>query len=956
MPVTTVLRSLGSWGITLREDTPKYILDALKYFGHITVHPGRVDPRVEGDSLLQTSRYTGVYRARKDREDGLTDIGGVGMAVWLGDEDGKGAVIETLVEFTNEPFHTAIPSLIPPSLQAGTIFNIGEDFTGSFQYVSPRQAIDYITQTVGAAWRVNGDGTVDAGLEADLYVTTPKVIIARNVAGRDMHRRALQGYLNTDQDVEDFTTRVVLLASDIDGSQATGDADILPGLNTYKDLFGNSVQMTRLVSESGTSTGNADARAQLQLNRFTGTRDSIGLSSHEYDIPGDIEVGDYLWIWDPEKRVLDYANEIYAPWGELINPMKLQLTEMSWPVDESMSICFRDEEGKWFNLTDYFLPETGAASINVGGYNRSLTSGDGGAATQPPPPEANTTIPGVVEWVEGSFIQSVYQSAAGETKAQTELVWLQPDNTDTSNITDGDHYEIRYRTSTVPLFPVTHAQMAVYTHQQLADNGGTWGNPIHYPVVEWQYLFIPFEKLRTILYELTPSMPYEAQIRAVDTGSMTAPPNAGAWSASTFFQTSADTLPPAIPAAPEVAANLISVQIKHFLGRADGGEFNLDADIHHLEVHGEYVATFNPTNDTLLGKLLVNYGMIVAEIPAVGTFNVSDLVPLYFRVIAVDISGNKSLPSAAVQQSADLIDDAHITSLTVSKVTAGTITATWLMGGLIATAMSGNRVQMDVDGIRAYNTSGVNTVYIKSSDGTIDSVGSIKSGITGSRVVINPPDLGDYLPEIRMYPTTGSTYAYINAPAFGSIASIGMNSGQDIGHQTTLWLFAGQGIFSYTAYGSGSSIGGFVGVQGNRADVYVNNSSGVLDGGFMNLVNVGCWIGVDTQAGIQAYMHIPSSTGRITFKGYMEMNQPQSGSAAIFWDREQWNGGAVGITYGATMIGSMCPVGSWADFTGYSNTCVTICYSPTATGFSIGNGINGRNGQYSVIVFRTDQP
>lgn len=955
MPVTTVLRSLGSWAVTLRDDTPKYILDALKYFGHITVHPGRVDPRVEGDSMLTTSRYTGVYRARRDREDGYTDIGGVGMAVWLGDEDGKGAVIETLVELVNEPFHTAIPQLIPTSLQTGTIFNISKDFSGSFQYVSPRQAIDYITQTLGAAWRVNGDGTVDAGLEADLFVTEPKVIIARNNSGRDMRRRALHGYMNTDQDVEDFTTRVVLLASDPEGSYSTGDADILPGLNVYKDLFGNPVKFTRLVNETGTSPDNADARAQLQLNRFTGTRDSLGLTSHEYDIPGDIEVGDYLWVWDPEKKILDYSNEVYAPWGELINPRKLQLTEMSWPVDESMSICFRDSEGKWFNLTDYFIPETGAASINVGGYNRSLTSGDGGAATQPPPPTENLTIPGQVQWVEGSFLQSTYQSVAGETKAQTELVWLQPDNTDLSNITDGDHYEIRYRTSTVPLFPVTHAQMAVYTHQQLADNGGTWGNPIHYPVTEWQYLFVPFDKLRAILYELTPSMPYEAQIRAVDTGSFTSPPNAGAWSVSTFFQTSADTLPPAIPAPPEVAASLIAVQITHFLGRADGGTFNLDADIHHLEIHGESSPSFNPTNTTLIGKLLVNYGMISGEIPAVGTFNINELVPVYFKVIAVDTAGNKSLPSSAVMQSASLIDDAHISSLTVSKVTAGTITATWLMGGLITTAMSGNRVQMDINGIRAYNTSGVNTVFIKSSDGTIDSVGSIKSGLTGSRIVINPAEVGGYIPEIRMYPTAGSTYAYINAPATGSVASIGMNSGQEFGAQTTLWLFSSSGKLAYTDYGSGLTIGAEVRVAENRLDAGIYNELGQLDGGIMQLLDIGAWFGVDLPSGLEAWMHIPSSTGRISWKGYVDMNNAQGGHAAMFFDREIWGGGAVGITYGATMVGAMCPIGSWTDFGGYSNTTVTSFHSATATGCTISNGINGRNGMYSVMVFRTDQ-
>lgn len=725
MAVTTVLRGLGSWGINLREDTPKKILDALRYFGHIAINAGYVDPRTSGDALLRNSRYTGVYRTRKDRDDGSTDIGGVGMAVWLGDEDGKGAVIETLMTFVNEPFHTAIPQLLPISVTAGTIFNIGQNFTGTFQFVNPRQAIDYIAQTTGAVWRVNGDATVDAGLEADLFVTVPKIIVARNHSGRDLRRRAFNGALNTDQDVEDFTTRVVLLATDPDGSHSTGNANILPGLNVYKDLFGNSVKMTRIVSETGTSLANAPARAQLQLNRFTGTRDALDLNSDEYDIPGDIEVGDYIWVWDPDKKIQDYANEVYAPWGELINPRKLQLTEMVWPIDDTMSVSFRDEVGGWHDLTPYFLPESGTTSIVVGGYNRSLTSGDGGAATQPPPPEANLSIPGVVSWVPANFKHSVYQSVGGETKAQSELVWLQPNNTDTTNITDGDHYEIRYRTSTIPVFPVTYNQMEVFTYNQLKLNGGTFGQPIHYPVTEWMYLYVPFDKQRVILYELTASMPYEAQIRALDTGSMTSPANAGAWSALTAFQTSADTLAPFAPAPPAVATSLIAVEITHTLGRADGGTYNLDADIHHLEIHGGVDPSFTPVDGTLLGKLLVNYGMVVGHIPAVGTFNINEVVPVWFKVIAVDAAGNKSLPSSAVSQTATLVDNAHISSLIVSKVTAGTMTASWIVGGRIATMSTGNwpGVEMTSSGLRGRTISGVTSLDWESATGILKVLG-----------------------------------------------------------------------------------------------------------------------------------------------------------------------------------------------------------------------------------------
>lgn len=716
MAVTSVLRGSGKWDVTLNAETPKDLIDKFKYFGHVTIHPTRVDPRVFGDTLLQDARYTGVYRGRSDKTDGTTKLSGAGMAIWLGDEDGKGRVQETLLNLDG-PFHTVLPTVLPPSVSIGTIFNIGKTFTGNFQFVNARQMVDYITQTLGAAWRVNNDGTIDAGNESDLFVIDPKVIIARNKAGRDLLRRALSGNMDTDQDVEDFTTRVVLIASDAEGSSSTGSADILPGLNIYKDLFGNSVEFTRLVSESGTDEGNAEARAQLQLNRFTGTRDSITLSSDEFDIPGDIDVGDYLWVWDPDKQIRDVNNEVYAPWGAYINPMKLQLTEQSWPIADGMGVCYRDPDGLWYDLSSYVVYESGETSITVGGYSRSLVSGDGGVAASPSPPDNNTTIPGVPEWVT-PFLQSVYQSGVGDTKAQVQLKWLQPDNTDGSDILDGGFYEIRYRQSTVPLFPTTHLQMGLYSYNELGVDG-TFAQPIVYPGGDWQYATVPWDALQTTLYELTPSLPYEAQIRAVDIGSSSTPPNVGDWSASTFFQTARDTLPPAVPAAPEIGASTISVQMVHRLGRADGGEYNLDMDLQYIELHGWTDPLFQPDEQSRLGKVAAGAGMIIGEIPAVATFPIKETVPLYYKVVAVDIAGNRSLPSIAVEATVDLIDSSHISELTVSKLTAGEMTADVLMAGVIRTAKSGARVETSYLGIQVFNQKNVKTVDIDASDGSV---------------------------------------------------------------------------------------------------------------------------------------------------------------------------------------------------------------------------------------------
>lgn len=750
MAITETLKALGSWSLNLRNDIPVGIVEKLGYFGHIVIHPGVVDPRVSGDGLLKTSRYTGVLRDKGF--DGSTHtIAGPGMAMWLGDEDKKGEVFESLLTMTALSFENAIRAALPPSgsVTEGTLFNIGSaPFTSTFQYLSPREVIDYVCTTLGADWIVRGDATLDAGLESDLFVTVPKTAILRRNAGVDRFVNAFPGHLSTAEDVQDFTTRVVLLASGSEGSTSTGSADILPGLNPYKDLHGHTVKMTRLVSESSTDAGNATARAQLQLNRFTGTRNALTLSTQQYDIKGDVVVGDYLWVYDPESGLEDINEVIFR--GQRIYPLKLRLTEMTWPVIKGMSVAYRDDFGVWTDLTKYVQWESGDTTVVVGGYNRSLTSGaDGGVVGSRPQP--NTSIPDQTVWDESHFVFSTYQSTVtGETKAQVELHWLRPNNVDTTAIIDGDHYDLRYRTSSAPVLPVTWAQIAGYTWNQVEAAGGTWDHPIQYTPGEWAYATVPWDQLKFVIQELAPNMPYEAQIRAVDNGT---PANYGDWSVSTFFQTLNDTLPPAVPAPiSTVAASTLSVQITHNLGKASGGTFNLDRDLHHLEVHGQYEPNFTPNDTTLLGRVLANAGMMNAQVPVVATFASDKLNPTYFKVIAVDDAGNKSQPSTAVQATALLVDDAHITNLTVTKVTAGTISANWLMAGKIYTGVSPNaRMEIQSFGVAAWNSSNTTTFWVDSATGNVWMRGQLTTGDdASSHIKINP---GQNNPRIVFYPT-----------------------------------------------------------------------------------------------------------------------------------------------------------------------------------------------------------
>jgi hypothetical protein len=925
--------------VTLK-DVPADIQDALQYYGHVAIHTGRVDYRKQGDGALSSSRYTGVLR-RKELSDDTMVIGGPGMAMWLGDEDQKGQIIESLLTITAQTFENTIRALLPTHIHEGTLFNIGgSPFTGTFQFMSPREAIDYVTQTMGAEWRVNGNGTIDAGLVSDLYRVDPKTIIDRRLSGVDMDLRGFLGNAKTDQDVEDFTTRVLLLASGVEGSVVTATADIAGGLNPYKDVFGNAIKMSRIVSESATDPTNAPARAQLQLNRFSDTRDAMTLDTEDYDIKGDLVVGDYMWVHDPKIDLVDGANEKKFR-GKKINPMKLRLTEMTFPIKSRYSVGFRTSAGVWHNLTDYFQPETGSTTLIVGGYSRSLTGGgaDGGAGGSRPLP--NTTIPGAPTWVT-PFTQGVYQSPlTGETKAQVQLKWLRPNNTDTSTITDGDHYEIRYRSSTTPIFPVTWSQMAGTTWGAAKAAGATWGHPLQYVAGPWNMVVVGFDQLSVLLTELSPNMPYEAQVRAVD-GAV--PSNYGAWSANTVFQTSGDTIAPRTPAPPSIAASRIAVQVTHYLGVASGGTFNLDADVHHLNVYGEYEPTFVPGPTNLLGKIYANMGMIKSHTPAVGTINLESVNPVYFKVTAVDNDGNESNASAAVQATALLIDNAHISDLTVSKVTAGTISSNWLIGAEIATAPAGvgvSRWFANAAGMFLVNAAGVTTLSASAVTGNLDTIGELSSAPVGSakRVVVNQRIGGSTVPEIRMYPTSGSTFGYINSipGPLGASAGVGVNSSTMFGaEQSTMYCHP-----EFVAIGR-----------------MTLNGPNPFRGGYSDYHDDRATMGVYFPAGVDAFVEVRSDY-RIRFKGVMENNNGGIGGLTaafgMFIDSDAFS--LIYMGFAATMAGNPCVVGSWAEFANvYRPDVSAILHNFTNGGVTIGTaratGVPATLGRYSIWVWQ----
>ena len=94
MAVTERHMGVGNFTVSFSQEfTPTEIIESIKEWGHIVITPQEVDVNTLTDAdVLSTSRYTGIVLNRS-LEEGVVDISGQGLQLYLGDGQSKGMVI-----------------------------------------------------------------------------------------------------------------------------------------------------------------------------------------------------------------------------------------------------------------------------------------------------------------------------------------------------------------------------------------------------------------------------------------------------------------------------------------------------------------------------------------------------------------------------------------------------------------------------------------------------------------------------------------------------------------------------------------------------------------------------------------------------------------------------------------------------------------------------------------------
>lgn len=229
---------------------------------------------------------------------------------------------------------------------------------------------------------------------------------------------------------------------------------------------------------------------------------------------------------------------------------------------------------------------------------QALSTGTVGGQPSPPNPLGPDIL--APAQATGLVASSLAYLDGAVPRAQVSLDWADvTTNADGSAASDVARYQVDYRQGTTgPFLRLTETQAGA--------SSLTWS---------------PFP-VDTV---------FQFRVRAVDTAG-----NEGAWSATAQVTTGVDATPPATTAAPGVTSRLGVATVTWSGLNSVGGA--MDADLAFVEVHASTVNNFTATAATLQGTMAKGERLLVGPLAYATTH--------YFRLVSVDLAGNKGSASA----------------------------------------------------------------------------------------------------------------------------------------------------------------------------------------------------------------------------------------------------------------------------------------------------------------------
>lgn len=372
---------LGDWELSLRPDTPRSVRDKVLGFSSLVVMPGRLDAAEMTDTMLDNALFTGVVT----RPGPYLKIGGHGLAMYMGTGEryytvansgtslpelhiingGVGVTLTTHINsiFSNSDIGLTIGTITDPTSGSQTIAH-------TVAWVSVREDLDAHCKEFEVEWRVYPNGTVDIGPHSTLY-GTPTVIVTPQPGGRDIGYRGIESLVDRQIDLFEYANRVY-----VNGRSNYAEAGSPPTIEPYRGFNGEPLYATVIVDAPDMSSNVETFAATRMLSTFTAPRQSVTVTTEEYDFTGDIVAGSRIYVWDPDAGVQQTSGPPQIEWrGEVIFPLTFRVTSKRWAVRDGMGVYIRKFTGsygagvpgdlEYVDLSDYVEWESGATEYEV---------------------------------------------------------------------------------------------------------------------------------------------------------------------------------------------------------------------------------------------------------------------------------------------------------------------------------------------------------------------------------------------------------------------------------------------------------------------------------------------------------------------------------------------------------------------------------------------------------------
>lgn len=352
MGVTEIYQQQGEFTLPLSPNCPDQVLHSIKPFDHIVVTPERLrhPQRWDDATLLAKARYTGVVLQREYPPRafgaGSPRIIGAGLVWHLGSDEDSGPLFNNERTLTNQGYATYLTQttgILPLAIEPGVISGTSQiNHTQTFDPdTMPLEALKEYAKAVDLDWKIQPNFTINANRRFydGAYIVNDesvRVIAVRTGWGSDpayvgMHTNEVL----TRMDARRWISRARLYDEDLALIQSSDPASVY-----YYDGFGNPLaRESRHYSAPDDDTGtflNNDVADR-------GVLDELEIDTEQWVLSrGNVSVGDYIWIADPQAGFDDRHNFRFPRYrGRRLVAVKSRVMEGTWPFTRGMGVYHR---------------------------------------------------------------------------------------------------------------------------------------------------------------------------------------------------------------------------------------------------------------------------------------------------------------------------------------------------------------------------------------------------------------------------------------------------------------------------------------------------------------------------------------------------------------------------------------------------------------------------------------